>query len=87
MSAIYLSLISAVVHIPRIQHSYTMDSMIIPQPKSRMSQEEIEKAIQELRHNHKTSLELYELNKKAWKTNWVTESKLLTRWSLIVGIR
>ena len=63
-----------------------MDFIIIPQLKSRMSQEEIEKAIQELRRNHETSIELYELNKKAWKTNWVTESKLLTRSSLIIGI-
>lgn len=44
-----------------------------------MSTEEIRKAIQELKKNHKTSIELYELNKKELNTNWVTNSKLLVR--------
>ncbi|KAI4257209.1 MAG: hypothetical protein L6R42_005794 [Xanthoria sp. 1 TBL-2021] len=50
-----------------------MDVKTISPTKASMSMGGFGKVIQELKQNHKISFELYELNKKEWNTNWVTD--------------
>ncbi|KAL8750002.1 MAG: hypothetical protein Q9199_007342, partial [Rusavskia elegans] len=64
---------------------HNMHVKTIPPVEASMSMGEIGKAIQELKQNYKISFELYELNKKDWNTNWVTDSKPLVQISLLVG--